>query len=64
MNQVDTKRYQLLIDLSFGFAFLSPIILYVTDILQYDAIFVSVGVGIGYMIHVTEKMLIFSDLIY
>lgn len=63
MYQLSVRRYQWIIDLAFGLAFLLPMVLYILDIVPQGGILVSIGIGIGYMIHVTQKMLIFSEML-
>lgn len=63
MYRLSVKRYQWIIDLAFGLAFLLPMILYIFDVIPQGGILVSIGIGIGYMIHVTQKMLIFSEML-
>lgn len=63
MYRINPKNYQWVLDIAFGIALILPLILFFVDIAGEMAVYITFGVGIGYIIHVTQKMLVFNDIL-
>ena len=62
MYQLEVKRYQWLLEVLAGGLIIIPLILFVLGG-ERGAVYISIGAGLMYVLHVTEKMLIFSDML-
>lgn len=63
MRPINTQRFQWIIDLLFGVALIAPITYVAFIHPDLRAIGISIGVSIGYFLHVTQKMMIFSEMV-
>lgn len=61
MYGINTKEYQFIIDVLFGFIVILPLILYQLHYLPEKIILFSIGAGFGYVLHVSQKMLVFNE---
>lgn len=63
MYRINPKKHQWIIDLMFGIGFMSPLFLVLFDIVGDQGIYLTIGIGIGYILHTTQKMLVFKDML-
>jgi len=63
MYQLEVKRYQWLLEVLAGGLIIIPLILFIVGGFSRGAVYISIGAGLMYVLHVTEKMLIFSDML-
>lgn len=63
MYQINPKNYQWILDIVFGIALILPLVLFFIGFVGELAVYITFGVGIGYIIHVTQKMLVFNDIL-
>lgn len=63
MYRINPKRYQWIIDVLFGIGFILPLILIILNFVGEQFIYLTIGLGIGYIFHITQKMLVFSDML-
>lgn len=68
MAQIDASvlnvgRWQWVIDLLFGFGIIVPLSLFVVGVVGDVGVHVAIGVSFGYVLHVTQKMWRFSELL-
>lgn len=54
---------QFLIDLMFGVALLTPLIYGVTTGNLYSSMLITIGVGVGYSLHMVQKVLLYEELL-
>lgn len=54
---------QFIIDITFGIALLVPLVYGVITGAQYTAILVTIGVGVGYSLHMIQKVLLYEELL-
>lgn len=54
---------QFAIDLLFGVALLTPLVYGIASNNQYTAILLTIGVGIGYSLHMVQKVLLYEELL-
>lgn len=63
MYRINPKRYQWIIDVLFGVGFILPLVLIIFNFVEEQFIYLTIGLGIGYIFHITQKMLVFSDML-
>lgn len=63
MYVINPKRYQWVIDMLFGAAVILPIVVFVAGFTSDRALYITIGVCIGYVLHITQKTLVFSDML-
>lgn len=63
MDKLNVQNYQWIFDLVFGLALITPLILMLLNVVGQQIVLLTIGVAIGYIIHVSQKMVIFNDLI-
>ena len=54
---------QFVIDIVFGVALFTPLVYYVLFPTSMHAIMITIGVGIGYMLHMIQKVLLYEEML-
>lgn len=63
MYQLNAQSYQWILEMLYGIALIAPLVLFATDNLGNSSVLFVIGVAVGYILHVTEKMLVFNDML-
>ena len=63
MYQLNVQNYQWILEMLYGAMLIVPLGLFATGVIGDSVVPFVIGVAAGYVIHITEKMLVFNDML-